>query len=319
MDVPDEAEAQALETLISTGYQQVKDGEFEEALKTAHAIEDLRHTTAFEIAALAKLGLDDTEAAIAVLQRGLKLASDVWVNWQLLGNTFSDLGRYEEAENAFRDALRCSEPWVDSIRLNQAILLGRQGKPEEALKLFDGIQDPDLQFEVAAARINTLGRLGHKEQALEVAQALLQQTPLCASDEDAWFYVAVLELRMRFEAGLEPEVVRQEALDLLREESDNEHVLTLLRDTRGERSKDNRYLRLLVHGNDAQGEVAADGFYVPYDVVAENSEDALQYIEEIEATRGFDHLEIEECEVLAKRTKDPKGVYLFGGRAYYSE
>ncbi|MEZ6003549.1 MAG: tetratricopeptide repeat protein [Planctomycetota bacterium] len=308
-----------IERETNRGYRQLEEGDFEGALKTARSLEDLRNTCSFEIAALAKLGMEDPEGAIKVLKRGVELAPDVWVNWQLLGNVYSDLGRFEEAENAFRDALRCPEPWVESIALNQAVLLGHQGKYEAALERLAAIHDEDLAIEIGAARVNTLGRMGRREEAIAAAAAVLQLEPQTPSDEDAWYFVAALELRLRFELGLDPEEVRSRALALLRETSENEHALALIRDTRGERDKDNQYLRIVVHGNSSQADVSADGFYAPYDVVARDPEDALPYIEEIESARGFDHLEIEDCEVLAKRVKDPKGVYRVGGRDYYAE
>jgi hypothetical protein len=62
---------------------------------------------------------------------------------------------------------------------------------------------------------------------------------------------------------------------------------------------------------------STEGFYVPYDVVAESESEAMTYIEEVEAIHGFDHLEIEESEVLSPRTRDPKGIYRAGTRTYF--
>ncbi len=308
-----------IEKVVSQGYLEIKEGDFEEALKTSQRLERECHSAAFEIGALAHAGLENTEAAIKLLRKGVQLAPGVWVNWQLLGNMLSDEGDFEAAEDSFRDALRCEDPWIDSIRLNQAILKARIGKYEEALIELAQIEDEDLQFEVAAARVNTLSHLDLKAEALQVAQSVLKGKALTASDEDAWFYIAVLELRLRFEAGLDPEEVRKEALALLRADSDNDEALALIRDTRGERSRDCRYLRLVLNGNNSEEAEGFVNFYVAYDVVAESSEDALSYVEEIEALNGFDLLEVENCEVLAKRTKDPKGVYRIGVRHAYAD
>ena len=39
---------------------------------------------------------------VTVLRCGVTTASDVWLNWQLLGNYLSDLERYDDAEAAYQ-------------------------------------------------------------------------------------------------------------------------------------------------------------------------------------------------------------------------
>ncbi|MCA9000490.1 MAG: tetratricopeptide repeat protein [Planctomycetes bacterium] len=304
---------------VSLGFQQLRDGEFEDALETAKKVEELRASAAFEIAAQAHANLGDPEAAIQVLERGVREAPNAWPNWQLLGNLYADAGRFDEAEDAYRDALQCSHVWAESIHLNQAILKGQQGNHEKALKALEAIQDEDLQLEIASARMNALYCLGRMDDALALADSVLDSVPHTASDEDAWYFISVVDMRIRMEQGAAPEEVREKALALLAEYPENDQVLALIRDTRAERSRDSKYYRIVIQGNSHDQPAEAEGFYVPYDVVAESEEEALGFIEELEAVHGFDHLEIEESEVLTERVRDPKGLYRAGTRVYFGD
>ncbi|MEZ6018921.1 MAG: hypothetical protein R3F17_02150 [Planctomycetota bacterium] len=181
------------------------------------------------------------------------------------------------------------------------------GKYEAALERLAAIHDEDLAIEIRRragqyARPHGTPRRGDRRGGPQSCNSN-HQTP---SDEDAWYFVAALELRLRFELGLDPEG-RSRALALLRETSENEHALALIRDTRRTRQGQllipaHRRARQL-----SQADVGADGFYAPYDVVARDP-DALPYIEEIESARGFDHSEI-SCESPRQTRQDPKGVY----------
>ena len=88
-----------------SGIQHLNDGDAEAALEVAAQLEELRYTASFEIAALAYGQLGDLDAAVGVLTRGVDLAPDVGLNWQLLGNYLSDLERFDEAVSAYESAL----------------------------------------------------------------------------------------------------------------------------------------------------------------------------------------------------------------------
>src|SRR5262245_5741741 len=117
---PSDRRKQESEKLAEAGYQHLKDGDAEAALRVAEELESLLYTATFEIAALAHRQLGDIEAAVALLKRGLEIAPVVWVNWQLLGNYLSDLERFDEAAFAYESALECPGVWRSSVHLNQA-------------------------------------------------------------------------------------------------------------------------------------------------------------------------------------------------------
>ncbi len=106
-------------------------------------LERERYSGAFDLAAQAYAGLGKLDEAIAVLQRGVDLAPEAWLNWQLFGNSLSDAGRYDEAA-AYRSALACERVLAGSIHLNQAILAERRGDFSEALRLPCGSSAPAI-------------------------------------------------------------------------------------------------------------------------------------------------------------------------------
>ena len=78
----------------------------------------------------------------------------------------------------FPQALECDDPWVASIRLNQAVLAGRRGQPAKAIELLDEVDDPHLKLEAAENRIANLKRLDRTDEA----RSLTEQT--LAEDQD---------------------------------------------------------------------------------------------------------------------------------------
>jgi len=146
------------EALLRKGYARVREREFDSALEIAAQLESQRFSRAFEIAALAQAGKGDLDAAVAALQRGVEVAPDVWLNWQLLGNYLSDLGRYEDAEGAYNRALACPGSSTDSVRLNLAILANRRDRPAVALEFLDELHDPKVVARAREARISSFRR-----------------------------------------------------------------------------------------------------------------------------------------------------------------
>ena len=71
---------------MDRGFELVNNGEYEDALDVGMQLKSMRHTSAFEIIALAHAGLDDLEQAIEILEEGVTQGPTVWLLWQLLGN-----------------------------------------------------------------------------------------------------------------------------------------------------------------------------------------------------------------------------------------
>jgi len=87
------------------------------------------------------------------------------------------VGRLKDSEKLLRRAIEIS-PEFTPVRANLAMVLGRLGRPAEALELLDGLfqAEPEIvgHLNLKAA---TLSRLGEFEDALELYQEVLQRAP----------------------------------------------------------------------------------------------------------------------------------------------
>ncbi len=138
--------AKRTERLMHQALGLIEEERFTAAHQIARQLEELRYSGAFEVAARAFLGEGEPEQAVAALERGLALAPEVWSNWQLLGNTLSDLGRFDAAAAAYGRAFACPVHDADSLHFNQAVLASRRGEPEKVLALAAALADPELRL-----------------------------------------------------------------------------------------------------------------------------------------------------------------------------
>lgn len=307
---------------MKQGYEHLQEEEFEEALEVATELEELRFTAAFEIAALAHDGLGDLEAAVGALHRGVEVAPDCWPNWLLLGNYLSDLERFEEAEEAYQQALDCDEAWVASIRLNQAILAGRLEKYEKALELLDDVNDPELKLHVAEQWVANLKHMGRNDEAVVLAERTLAENRENEEDADTLARTAALLGRIWLDQDHQREEILQLVLGWLEIEPSCEQLLTLLRDLDGQHSENARRFDMTLHAHLPQGHALADdaiGYYIVCHVVADNEEEAFQLVRRLESADLRPLLEIEEAHESEANPDQPKGVYWRSGRVFYGE
>lgn len=320
---PDDVQKKRAEKLAQKGYSLLAEGDYDGALEIAAQVEALCYSAAFEIAAQAYQGKDDPEAAIRELERGLELAPTVWSNWQLLGNYRSDLHRWEKAEEAYRRALDCPDVWIESVRLNQAVLTNRRGNPGESIEILEKIEDPDLHLFVDRARMSALESLGETEKAEALAVRALETPGDEPEYRQALGYIAARLGRIRLERGEERGQIRRFVFDAIEKYPEEDtHLLALVRDIDDLYSETAQYFHLIVQGKIPEASPSreeAEGFYVNYHVVADDPEEALDFIREFEDEEVREHLSINEAEVLEPRPEDPKGVYWRGGHVYYDE
>ena len=198
--------------LADQGFKSLANGDFENALRIAHELEQLRFTAAFDIGAQAYLGLGRVEDAIEMLERGLEKAPDCWLNWQLLGNCYSDLDNYEKAAAAYDQAISCSNVREDSVRLNQAILATRRGDYDQAIDILATISDPKLIQNAAESRITALMCARRWRDALEAADSALKEF---ANSEQSLGGIVAKRGRILIEQGTSSEAIRQSMINAI--------------------------------------------------------------------------------------------------------
>lgn len=313
------------------GHEHLRAGEYDAALGIAQELRQLRYSASFEIAALAHAGQGRIERAVDELEQGVGLAPDVWLNWSLLGNYRSDLGRYAEAEAAYARALVCPGVDRDVVQLNRAILANRLGEHATSQELLDDVAAPEHGQRVARARVLALVGLGRDDEAERIALGLLCSSsdaagisgadPRDDEEEDqaeGWLAAEVAKVRLR--RGIDREEVRAFLAESLFGTRGHDAQLALIRDIDGEYSADAKYYRVNLHATAPEGVALPDGiggYLSSIDVVADSPDEALGYIRRVQVIEPFTQWVLNTCSVLESRPSDPKGVYRLEGCTWY--
>lgn len=312
--------------LYAEARELVDDGLYEDALAIARKLRKLRYSGAYEIEGLAYSKLDRNEDAVRVLREGLAVAPGVWLNWMLLGSCLSNLGRYDEALLAYDRAAACEHAEPSAIALNRAIVAGRQGDHEAALRHLDGVyeyEDATMRLRTIGTRIEALHRLGREAEAEGLASRTLNEWRDTNATEGTVDIgeIALILAAIRRKRGEDPERLRREAIEWWRA-TGHEPLLWLIRDLRPLRSPDGQYFRLVLQGKIAPGTVLArdaEGFFMSADVVADSPEEALALYVEVAGPEEGVELTVSEANAIEPRPDEPKGVYGARGRVYYKE
>jgi len=322
METPADDLQQQCEALRNRGFEHLHDEEFEEALEVARQLEELRFSAAFEIAALAHDGLGNLEEAMRVLHRGVEAAPEAWTNWQLLGNFLSDLERFDEAEAAYEQALECEDPWADSIRLNQAVLANRRERFDQALEMLDLVEDPELRFHVAEQRIGILRRQDRQDEAEALAESILAEGRGHQDGGDALARTAAMLGRIHLEQGRDRGEIRQLVFDWIDRDRACVPLMALLRDVDGQCSDQAKSFELTVNVTFPDDHVLrreSAGFYLVCGVVADDADEALEFIRRLEDDNLGETFEIDEQRDSEADPQLLKGVYWRSGRIFYED
>src|SRR5260221_870929 len=130
--------------LMRKGFSFLDEHRSTDALEIGRKLKKLPHSSAFEILALAHVRSNKLSKAIAVLEEGVTKVGRVWILWELLGNCYSDAGRFAKAEKAYREALTREGCDLDVVHLNRAIAFNRRGKHAEAKIALRLVKSPRL-------------------------------------------------------------------------------------------------------------------------------------------------------------------------------
>src|SRR6188472_1443631 len=94
-----------IESLIRHADDALEAGNDKAALTLGQNLVDLRHAYGFEVLARAYLLRDEKTRAIATLQDGVSKAPKVWQLWELLGDSWLDVGDDLRAREAYERVL----------------------------------------------------------------------------------------------------------------------------------------------------------------------------------------------------------------------
>lgn len=106
----------------------------------------------------------------------------------------------------------------------------------------------------------------------------------------------------------------------IEQDNSNSNAMILLRVIEDKKSDKSKYFRMHIEGKSrgvTKSKEEIMSFFSTYDVVAEDKNEALEYIKRFEPKAVPDSIMIKECEVLKKNINDCKGVYKYSGGIYY--
>lgn len=161
--------------LEAEAFEAIEAGDWDAAEARAGELLAMGWSGGFEVRALAAQGRGDVEGAARVLEDGVEKAPGACPLWLLLGNVRSDLGRFDEALDAFDRALSCEGSDAASVRFNRAIAEHRRGEPGAALRDLDLVlalpKPPPFAEDALALAADCLASIGRGADAVSMVRA----------------------------------------------------------------------------------------------------------------------------------------------------
>jgi len=317
------------EKLMNKGFEALEVFDNEEALEIGKKLLKLKHTSGFEILAIAQYRDGKVQEAIEILKEGVIVGPEIWDLWQLLGNYNSESEDYEEAQQCFSKALGCEYRDSNSINYNSSIAFSREGKVEHARRKIDVVDIEEIEKEgdtklfalVAAQKVRVLNELGKLEEAKE----FLGEVSDKIGDISAFASEMSLLLSAHAHTLLLMGNREESLLHLWRSiefDKKNQDAAYLIREIENIFSEDAKYFRCMVEGvwhESFDDGKENPGFYCNYDVVAASLDQALKFVKRFEPVSVQDDLKIVESEILDEKCKDPLGVYSSDGYIFFQE
>jgi len=308
--------------LMQKGFALLDERRYSEALEVGRELKKLRHSSAFEIQALAHLRSGSLAEAIAVLEEGVAKAGKVWMLWELLGNCYSDAERYADAEQTYQSALQIEQCDRAVVHLNRAMAFHRAGKHVEASAAMREVPLLPLERRLEAFRIRLLLALGEADSARQRAFALAQsRRELRSQDAKAGEAEVLLVCALALKSRQRDRCwAMRLAIRAIRAGNRSEEALSLLRELRHRRAGTPYIHRLRIHGvldSSIEPGHSPPGFYRNFDVAAASEAAAFRY-----AKLFFPHsvrksLSIDDARVLEDQSPEWEGVCYVSGHFCY--
>jgi tetratricopeptide (TPR) repeat protein len=295
------------------GFSLLRQDRYGDALQIGRKLKRLRHSSAFEIIALAYLHQGLLAKAVATLEEGVAKAGRVWILWELLGNCYSDAGRYAAAEDAYQQALLREGCDADIVQLNRAIAFKRAGKLKQAWVAVQEVKSPRLLRRADQVRIDLSLTLGRKRTAAILALKLCQQR-VSAEHLDSQSESSILltcAKALKNAPATRPKV-RRLALRAAQYNPGNLQALSLIRELDQQRAIKSSLYRLLIRGTWDKAfkkSKLPPGFFRSFDVSAPYEATAFRHTKHFFPRTVRSSLSVEECETLPGKATDFDGVY----------
>ncbi|MEM9218788.1 MAG: hypothetical protein AAGD25_31160 [Cyanobacteria bacterium P01_F01_bin.150] len=307
-----------INTLIDTGFALVSNGEFEEAGKIGLELKSHRHTSSFEILALAYAGMEDLNKAIAILEEGIEVAPNIWQFWQLLGNYSSDLENYDKSIEYYERGIQCPDANINSLKYNLAVLYSRLEEFEKSNEIVDEVNGELFEFKRINLKMENLIDLGRPNESIDISDKYLEKIDGHDNFYDiSDYYAAMSEAFLKIE---EFDAARTSAHSSVTYNKHNERAQYVLRELNMKPESGLKYLKVIVEGvwsgSDDEKE-KPPVFFTTYDMAVKNNENILELIKPFEPPEVFDSLRIEEINELESDWDGLIGIYKTYGYQFY--
>lgn len=322
MTTTDENHDRVLET-YGEAMQCLREGDSGRAAELGASLKEARFSGAFEVLALAHLDEDLPEEAEKILREGTAIAPHVWVLWQLLGSTLSDLARYEEADDAYRRALACPHVDADAVNANRAILRLREGRHADVISVAAKIASEPARTHARIARVDALGCLGRWGEAIADGESLVRE--LAARDDensnDGLEARARVELALAYWRGRNDAAGARAMLAPARQASGPvlAEVARAELEIDPRTSPNARRYRLMIEGRwpEPDEDGVALGFVRTLEVVAEDPSAAMAFAATYVIAEARSSLVVDECHDDGSAADVPLGVHMVLGYGFF--
>src|SRR5688500_17234823 len=163
----------AVDELMKHGFAALREERFEDALAMARKLHEMCYSGGFELEARARWEMGEHDEAIAVLERGVKVAPGAAAVWHWLACYRSDLGDYAAALEAFEKEAEFEDVAASMTTYNIAVVHERMGQFEQAMEVLGRLERPDDEGpwpgDFAELRARLLLALGRGDEAIAVA------------------------------------------------------------------------------------------------------------------------------------------------------
>ncbi|MHC5020363.1 MAG: tetratricopeptide repeat protein [Planctomycetota bacterium] len=332
-DREDREDDPLLEELADRGFAALHAEEPEEALAIGRTLARAGHIVGYELQALALGELERPDEAVAVLRRAVEQSPGDWRPRRMLGNLLSDLGRHDDALEAFDAALGC--PGVDTaaVQCNASVCLARAERPFEALQRLEDVDDPTYWLRAGVQRARLCIELERYGEALNLAERLRDELTDrlangaeagdAAEDDDALdadepgYLLATLAIA-RWRATGDHAAAVADARAALDYDPVNEGALWAWRELHDRRPPGVSGLSLIVHGTGTAPDGTAAEFLQRFEVMAAGPGGALELIREIEPDSALrDSLTVDGYEPIDDLGDGRAGVFYASDRQWF--
>jgi len=306
-----------VQALIAEAETALLEGKYDTAQRAAEKVIARRYSYGFELLARVHAQRNNLPRAIAVLQEGVRKAPRAWQLWMLLGEYRSDHGDYDGALAAFDKALSIDGVDADEAHIHAATAHDRAGRAEDALMRLHEVRGESDESAVAAARVRSSILLDQErpEAAAAAANAGLARV----GDEMNAVDIAPLHAALAKAEWMKGngDAALHHAWEAVALDSAEETALWIIREIEGAYSSSAKHYRVIIHGRDDGFD--ADGFWRKYDVVADDEDEAMDFIRRVEPEHIRPTLRMDEAQIIDTMPDQPKGVYWCTGYAFYQE